>query len=575
MNTTNDIGTMRPDDRPYFELLDAIQTPTLVHRGGPILFVNKALQQLTGFPQGDLIGAPFYDMVHPDFRELAQQRGAARIRGEDVPPVYEFRLQTADKNLQCWVELTASLLTLNGLPTIVASFYDLTERRQSEARHKHLQQVMAQIIDGDPVPTFVLDAQHKVTHWNNACATITGVAARDIVGSNRQWAAFYPAERPVMADLILNGAIEAGIETHYRNNFRRSTVVDGAFEAESFFPQVGERGRWLFFTAAPIRDDSGHIVGAIETLQDVTARHEAEAALRENQLKLEELVEQRTGQLNQANEQLLQSEKLASIGQLAAGVAHEINNPIGYVHSNIGALENYLSDLFAMLDLYEAAEPAISSPEQMAAIKAKRQAVDIDFLKEDIPMLMHESREGITRVKKIVQDLKDFSHVDSTLEWQWANLHNGIDSTLNVVSNEIKYKADVVKEYGDLPDVECLPSQLNQVFMNLMVNAAHAMGEQRGRITVRTGREGESVWLEFSDNGSGIPEAIQAKIFDPFFTTKPVGKGTGLGLSLSYGIIQKHNGSISVKSNPGEGTLFRIVLPIKHIESDSGDETST
>ena len=142
---------------------------------------------------------------------------------------------------------------------------------------------------------------------------------------------------------------------------------------------------------------------------------------------------------------------------------------------------------------------------------------------------------------------------------------------LNVVNNEIKYKADVVKEYGDLPDVECLPSQLNQVFMNLMVNAAHAMGERRGQITVRTGRQDDSVWLEFADNGSGIPEAIQAKIFDPFFTTKPVGKGTGLGLSLSYGIILKHNGSISVKSKPGEGTLFRIVLPIKHIEP--GDET--
>jgi signal transduction histidine kinase len=207
----------------------------------------------------------------------------------------------------------------------------------------------------------------------------------------------------------------------------------------------------------------------------------------------------------------------------------------------------------------------------VAAIKAKRQAVDIDFLKEDIPMLMHESREGITRVKKIVQDLKDFSHVDSTLEWQWANLHNGIDSTLNVVSNEIKYKADVVKEYGDLPDVECLPSQLNQVFMNLMVNAAHAMGEQRGKITVRTGSSsaGDSVWLEFSDNGSGIPEDIQARIFDPFFTTKPVGKGTGLGLSLSYGIIQKHNGTISVKSKPGEGTTFRIELPVKHVETDA------
>jgi signal transduction histidine kinase len=238
------------------------------------------------------------------------------------------------------------------------------------------------------------------------------------------------------------------------------------------------------------------------------------------------------------------------------------------VHSNIGALENYIDDLFGVLDQYEAAEASISSPEQAAAITAKRKEVDVDFLKEDIPMLMRESREGITRVKKIVQDLKDFSHVDANLEWAWANLHTGIDSTLSVVTNEIKYKADVIKEYGNLPDVECLASQLNQVFMNLLVNAAHAMGEERGKITIRTGSAGDSVWLEFADTGSGMPEAVMARIFDPFFTTKPVGKGTGLGLSLSYGIIQKHNGSITVQSRPGEGTTFRIVLPIKHVEPE-------
>jgi two-component system NtrC family sensor kinase len=569
MNATTNHDTALPEDCPYFAMLDAIQTPILVHRGGPIVFVNKALEKLTGYPQGDLVGTPFYTVAHPDFRELAQQRGTARLRGEAVPPVYEFRLQTANKQDQRWVELTASLFTLNGLPTVVASFYDLTERREAEARQKQLRLVMAQIIDGDPVPTFVLGADHKVTHWNSACAKITGMTAADVIGTNRQWAAFYQAERPVMADLVLNGVLENGFEAHYRAKFRRSAIVDGAFEAEDFFPHFGEHGCWLFFTAAPIRDSGGRIIGAIETLQDVTARHHAEDALREHQAKLEQLVEERTGQLAQANDQLMQSEKLASIGQLAAGVAHEINNPIGYVHSNIGALENYMSDLFAMLDLYQAAETAISSPEQAAAVKAKRLEVDLEFLKEDIPMLMHESREGITRVKKIVQDLKDFSHVDSTLEWQWVNLHNGIDSTLNVVNNEIKYKADVVKEYGDLPEVECLPSQLNQVFMNLMVNSAHAMGEQRGQITVRTGVSGDTVWLEFSDNGSGIPDEIQARIFDPFFTTKPVGKGTGLGLSLSYGIIQKHNGTISVKSKPGEGTSFRIELPVKHVETEA------
>jgi signal transduction histidine kinase len=262
---------------------------------------------------------------------------------------------------------------------------------------------------------------------------------------------------------------------------------------------------------------------------------------------------------------------MASVGQLAAGVAHEINNPIGYVHSNLGSLEKYLAELFQALGAYEAAEPAMAQGPALAELQRMKQGLDLEFLKEDIPVLMSESKEGISRVRKIVQDLKDFSRVDSQQQWEWTNLHRGIDSTLNIVSNEIKYCADVVKEYGEIPDIECLASQLNQVFMNLLVNAAHAMGGQRGTITIRSGVAGNKVWLEFADTGSGIPENIRQKIFDPFFTTKPIGKGTGLGLSLSYGIIQKHNGQIEVRSEVGKGTIFRITLPVRHAEAVNGE----
>jgi signal transduction histidine kinase len=261
--------------------------------------------------------------------------------------------------------------------------------------------------------------------------------------------------------------------------------------------------------------------------------------------------------------QLVQSEKLASIGQLAAGVAHEINNPIGYIFSNFGTLEGYLGKLFDMLAAYERAEPAVSLPDVANGLRGLREEVELEFLKEDIPELMRESKQGIARVRQIVQDLKDFSRVDSAQDFEWANLHRGIDSTLNVVASELRYKADVVKEYGDIPDIECLPSQLNQVVMNLVVNAAQAMGDAHGRIVIRTGTEGEQVWLEVADNGSGIPPDTLTRIFEPFFTTKPVGKGTGLGLSLSYGIVQKHQGRIEVQSVAGQGTTFRVMLPIR------------
>lgn len=292
---------------------------------------------------------------------------------------------------------------------------------------------------------------------------------------------------------------------------------------------------------------------------DIRKCEAAEAELMRRNHELTEL----NARLSMAQQQLMQQEKLASIGQLAAGVAHEINNPIGYVFSNFETLGTYIGRMLAMFKLYQDAEHSIADPAVRAALRAERETADLEFLIEDIPVLMSESREGITRVRKIVQDLKDFSRVDANQEWQWANLHAGIDSTLNIVSNEVKYKADVVKEYGQIPDIECQPSHINQVIMNIVINGAHAISGERGKITIRTGCDEHQVWIEIADTGSGIPLEIQSRIFDPFFTTKPIGSGTGLGLSLSYGIIQKHGGQIDVRSAPGCGTTFRIVLPIR------------
>ena len=272
-------------------------------------------------------------------------------------------------------------------------------------------------------------------------------------------------------------------------------------------------------------------------------------------------------ELEEAHNQLLQSEKMASIGQLAAGVAHEINNPIGFVGSNISSLRTYLNDIFKMVEAYEKLESALAADhEDVVAAKAIKEQIEWDYLKDDSMQLMDECKDGITRVKQIVNDLKDFSRVDEA-EWQWADLHKGLDSTLNIVNNEIKYKADVIKEYGELPQVECIPSQLNQVFMNMLVNAAHAI-EDHGTITIHTGLNegGDMVSIRFTDTGKGMDEATINKIFNPFYTTKPIGQGTGLGLSLSYSIMNRHHGDINVDSTPGEGTTFSLLLPVKQAE---------
>lgn len=291
--------------------------------------------------------------------------------------------------------------------------------------------------------------------------------------------------------------------------------------------------------------------------KELGERKSAEEALQKEKAEQQKLIHK----LEDAHSQLLQSEKMASIGQLAAGVAHEINNPIGYVYSNLGALEDYVQKAFCMLEAYEKAERGIAEADIQQALAAAKKGCEIEFLKQDMPVLIRETREGITRVKKIVQSLKDFSHADVTDEWRYADLHQGLDSTLTIVNNEIKYKAEVCKRYGALPEVECLPSQLNQVFMNLLVNAAQAI-EEKGSITIHTGTDEGGVWVDIIDTGHGIkPEHIK-KVFDPFFTTKPVGKGTGLGLSLSYSIVQKHHGHLTVESEPGVGTRFRVWLPV-------------
>lgn len=271
------------------------------------------------------------------------------------------------------------------------------------------------------------------------------------------------------------------------------------------------------------------------------------------------------GQLSLARQHLRHAQKLATLGQLAAGVAHEINNPVAYLQSNICTLQDYLQRLFRVLDAYQDAEPSIAEAEVAANLRRLREQTDLSFIRADMALLLDESHEGITRVRTIAQDLQNFSRADSDLDWVCTDVHRNIETTLNIVSHELQYRAEVIREYGDLPDIECLPSQLNQVIMNLLVNAAQALGERRGTIIVRTGRDDDAgVWIEVEDSGLGIRAEHLKSIFEPFFTTKPVGKGTGLGLALARDIVLKHQGDISVSSVPGRGSTFRVRLPVRH-----------
>ncbi len=277
--------------------------------------------------------------------------------------------------------------------------------------------------------------------------------------------------------------------------------------------------------------------------------------------------------LKKTQVQLVQSEKMASIGQLAAGVAHEINNPIGYVNSNIGSLKNYIGDLSEYLDQLESfakkcndlsAEEREKSVEDIIKLKEE---LEIDFVKEDIEELIKESIFGMDKVRDIVQSLKNFSRVDQEEDAQEANINECIEQTLKIVWNDLKYKCEVIRNLGDIPDIYCFPGQLNQVIMNLLVNAGHAI-EEKGTIEITTYTENNDLFIKIRDTGNGIPPENLEHLFEPFFTTKPVGQGTGLGLSISYGIIKKHQGEISIESEVGVGTQFTIQLPINAVKPD-------
>lgn len=283
---------------------------------------------------------------------------------------------------------------------------------------------------------------------------------------------------------------------------------------------------------------------------------------------LENKVQERTKELEDANKELkstqammVHSEKMRSLGELVAGITHEINNPVNFIYGNLSHLQNYTKALMELIGLYETLEIDLNE-DKKKELKDLKEKIELDFLKEDLPMLIKSCREGTERTKNIILDLKNFSRFDEMVV-NTIDLTKEIDTTLNILHNKIKGKIEIVKEYEDnIPLIEGHGGQLNQVFMNILDNSCYAI-EKTGTIFIRLQKTEKDVIIEFEDTGCGMNKEQMERIFDPFFTTKPVGSGTGLGMSISYKVIQKHNGLISIDSVEGKGTKFRIQLPIK------------
>ena len=330
-----------------------------------------------------------------------------------------------------------------------------------------------------------------------------------------------------------------------------------------------------------IRNEDNKIDAVVLIARDMRDIYQLITELSQLNEDLEERVKNRTDELRVARDaseealkklqqtqaQLVQNDKMASVGQLSAGIAHEINNPTGFVLSNLKTLEEYINDIRCLITEYDTLLQrcvGISDEDVSCIVKnieKFKEKIDVVFLLHDIAQIFKETQDGMRRISKIVRDMKEFSHAGSDKP-EYTDVNKGLESTLNIVWNEIKYKSEVKTLYGDIPQVLCYPQQLNQVFMNILVNAAHAI-EGRGVITLRTFSENGNVVIEISDTGKGISPEHLSRIFEPFFTTKPVGMGTGLGLSVAYAIIKKHNGEITVDSKVGAGTRFQVCIPVE------------
>ncbi|TFH31751.1 MAG: peptidylprolyl isomerase [Deltaproteobacteria bacterium] len=315
--------------------------------------------------------------------------------------------------------------------------------------------------------------------------------------------------------------------------------------------------KWLVLSHYPFEEASASGArGTIVTIHDSTEMKKTAEELTRKNLRLNEAL----AALKRSQAKVLHQEKMASIGQLAAGVAHEINNPIGFINSNLSTLGKYLSRIGGFLAIQSECIAAGAPPEQVESVRQQQASLKIDYIVKDLEDLIRESMEGAERVRSIVADLKSFSRVDES-EYRQADLNECLRSTINIAWHEIKHKATLRKELGEIPRTRCYPQQMNQAFMNLLVNAAHAI-EHQGVITVRSWEEDGYVCVSVADTGRGIPEENLDRIFEPFFTTKEVGKGTGLGLSITCDIVKKHNGEITVRSDPGTGTVFTVRIPV-------------
>ncbi len=563
-------ATGRGTDPGFLAALLAVSAPLLLLEGEQIVFANPAMQQLLGYDLAQLQALRYADWVSapcaPALRGYVESclnaaAAAAAVAAAEPPPLFSqapplLKCQAVSASgAICSLEVSGQVVECQWGRLLLLTCLDISDMLYVQNR---VEQILAA-----RTAELLLSHHEMEAFLENASIGITCSRGDRLTRGNKKFIAIFELTEDIGVAGLLARQFFLDDHAYVRLGRRARLGFGKGLSVTHDMVMVTANGQSIWvqliaYPANPERADSDIWWLVQDRSAEVLAQNELNCSF--------QAIQQANAHIDEAQNRLLQAEKMASLGQLAAGVAHEINNPIGFVSSNLSTLRRYVQPLLDLIAMYSALDLGGSNPALQQRITQLTRIADLDFILHDLPQLLKESEDGLSRVKKIVMDLKDFSRIDQS-DWQDADLNQGLESTLNVVQHEIKYRADVRRDYGHLPPVHCLAGQLNQVFMNLIVNASQAIAataNPRGTISLRSYCAADGwVCVEVGDDGGGMSAEVQRRIFDPFFTTKPVGQGTGLGLSLSFSIVKKHGGRIELESTPGVGSVFRVWLPVQ------------
>ncbi|WP_293353169.1 MULTISPECIES: PAS domain S-box protein [unclassified Microcoleus] len=538
----------------------------IVNKQGLVCFANPSAEALFNCKAEELLGQAFFGNLVVEGSacdiemdtDIIPQVGETEAAGMRVVQTEVEAIRRHKANAV--VEMRVVETEWEGEMAYLATLRDVTDRKRAEEMLWLYDRAMAATSTGVTIAD-ATKPEYPIIYCNPAFESMTGYRREEILGKNCRFLQGSDTDSEALE--IIRQALTTESECQViLKNYRKDRTVF-----------------WNALSISPVRDKTGKLTHFIGVQRDITDRKQAEESLRNSEAQSREQSAQLAAALDElknTHSQLVQSEKMSSLGLLIAGVAHEINNPVSFIHGNLAYLKDYIQDLFHLLELYQQ-----HYPNPVAEIQQETAENELEFLAEDLPKIMSSMSVGVDRICQIVQSLRNFSRHDDS-QMKPVNLHEGIDSTLLILNHRLKGNGEmppiqIVKEYGNLPLVECFAGPINQVFMNILSNAIDAlddpniredfqeMPENFRQIRICTEVTGNVVEIKIADTGPGITEEVKQRIFDTFFTTKPVGKGTGMGLSISYQIIvERHKGELYCTSELGKGTEFVIKMPIAH-----------